>query len=183
MPGGGAPEGAFERFLTAALATIITIMFSWRLLQEENEASGARERTPFPAPSPVTAKQQYQNMARSRYRKHSSESSSNTESAMGNQYDLSLDELDETNIDNNVSMNSLSDSSVRETVTNDKFVPFLDPSLGATPPSRPDDNLSKDSNLAYEGDTLTTWDDYNWEEETGREKEHVIKTRRSVRIL
>ncbi|KAJ8301042.1 hypothetical protein KUTeg_022561 [Tegillarca granosa] len=44
-------DGAFERFLTAAIATIITIMFSWRLLAEENEnfgdiPPGAVGRTP-----------------------------------------------------------------------------------------------------------------------------------------
>ncbi|KAH9489872.1 hypothetical protein Btru_051804 [Bulinus truncatus] len=42
--GSGAPplppsqsDGAFERFLTAAIATIITIMFSWRLLDKIND--------------------------------------------------------------------------------------------------------------------------------------------------
>ncbi|GAB1598612.1 uncharacterized protein LOC115222763 isoform X1 [Argonauta hians] len=36
---GGVPsmDGAFERFITAAIATIITIMFSWRLLTDVNE--------------------------------------------------------------------------------------------------------------------------------------------------
>ncbi|KAK3087271.1 hypothetical protein FSP39_003878 [Pinctada imbricata] len=40
-------DGAFERFLTAAIATIITIMFSWRLLEEEQqrEAGGGGPRT------------------------------------------------------------------------------------------------------------------------------------------
>ncbi|XP_060083784.1 uncharacterized protein LOC132563041 [Ylistrum balloti] len=33
-------DGAFERFLTAAIATIITIMFSWRLLVENAEENG-----------------------------------------------------------------------------------------------------------------------------------------------
>lgn len=36
---GAGPDGAFERFLTAAIATIITIMFSWRLLAEMTENS------------------------------------------------------------------------------------------------------------------------------------------------
>lgn len=34
---GSHTEGAFERFLTAAIATIITIMFSWRLLEEQQD--------------------------------------------------------------------------------------------------------------------------------------------------
>ncbi|XP_033731919.1 uncharacterized protein LOC117321568 isoform X2 [Pecten maximus] len=33
-------DGAFERFLTAAIATIITIMFSWRLLVENGDENG-----------------------------------------------------------------------------------------------------------------------------------------------
>ena len=38
--GGSLPpgDGAFERFLTAAIAAIITIMFSWRLLDDMNDA-------------------------------------------------------------------------------------------------------------------------------------------------
>ena len=36
-------DGAFERFLTAAIATIITIMFSWRLLDEEAQREGAQQ--------------------------------------------------------------------------------------------------------------------------------------------
>ena len=33
------PDGAFERFLTAAIATIITIMFSWRMLVENEDCT------------------------------------------------------------------------------------------------------------------------------------------------
>lgn len=36
-------DGAFERFLTAAIATIVTIMFSWRLLMEVNEDENGSE--------------------------------------------------------------------------------------------------------------------------------------------
>ncbi|KAL5013022.1 hypothetical protein ScPMuIL_011573 [Solemya velum] len=36
-------DGAFERFLTAAIATIITIVFSWRLLLEVNEEENVSE--------------------------------------------------------------------------------------------------------------------------------------------
>ena len=36
-------DGAFERFLTAAIATIITIMFSWRMLDQANRSKPAIE--------------------------------------------------------------------------------------------------------------------------------------------
>lgn len=41
--GGNLPsaDGAFERFLTAAIATIITIMFSWRLLTDVSDYDSA----------------------------------------------------------------------------------------------------------------------------------------------
>ena len=44
VPKGGAvpaADGAFERFLTAAIAAIITIMFSWRLLDDMSDADNA----------------------------------------------------------------------------------------------------------------------------------------------
>ncbi|XP_055897939.1 uncharacterized protein LOC106071799 [Biomphalaria glabrata] len=48
IPKGGPPppqsDGAFERFLTAAIATIITIMFSWRLLDKINDEDREDER-------------------------------------------------------------------------------------------------------------------------------------------
>lgn len=51
-PPATAGDGAFERFLTAAIAAIITIMFSWRLLAtEENLGSG--EGAVGGAPVPV----------------------------------------------------------------------------------------------------------------------------------
>ena len=43
-------DGAFERFLTAAIATIITIMFSWRLLEEQQNQTdnGRPQKVPQP---------------------------------------------------------------------------------------------------------------------------------------
>ena len=63
VPKGGAlppGDGAFERFLTAAIAAIITIMFSWRLLDEMNDAetdeAGRRRRAAlYAAAHPIHA--------------------------------------------------------------------------------------------------------------------------------
>ncbi|XP_062593094.1 uncharacterized protein LOC134254582, partial [Saccostrea cucullata] len=45
---GSHTDGAFERFLTAAIATIITILFSWRLLEEEqNQVDNGRPQQKF----------------------------------------------------------------------------------------------------------------------------------------
>jgi hypothetical protein len=41
---GSLPDGAFERFVTSAIAAIITIVFSWRLLAEGQEQLGDTNR-------------------------------------------------------------------------------------------------------------------------------------------
>ncbi|CAG2215675.1 unnamed protein product [Mytilus edulis] len=49
MEGSGSlPDGAFERFVTSALAAIITIVFSWRLLAEGQELTDGDTRPRFP---------------------------------------------------------------------------------------------------------------------------------------
>lgn len=45
---GSHTDGAFERFLTAAIATIVTILFSWRLLEEQhNQVDNGRPKQKF----------------------------------------------------------------------------------------------------------------------------------------
>ena len=170
---GGAPDGAFERFLTAAIATIITIMFSWRLLAEEEEASGATGFGSSPR-KPL----QYSIDKNSNFHNKSPDRAKLTKPRLEDlrAIDLSLDE-------GSVLNSRLADDQqvVHEDVVYDRHnpvqerlpeaIPVADDSLSSI--SRADDSLTVD--------TLTTWDEYKWEEETGDEEPCVIKTRRTVR--
>ncbi|XP_053381365.1 uncharacterized protein LOC123524840 isoform X2 [Mercenaria mercenaria] len=171
---GGAPDGAFERFLTAAIATIITIMFSWRLLAEEEEASGSGA-TGWNSSShkPV----QYSVDKNSNFHKSQDRTKLTTPRLADlRDIDLSLDE-------GSVLDSRLADDQqiVHEDVVYDRHDPVQERSLEAIPVA--DDSLSSISSAddSLTVDTLTTWDEYKWEEETGEEEPCVIKTRRTVR--
>lgn len=181
MPGGAGADGAFERFLTAAIATIITIMFSWRLLSEEEEAmgsggtmatggSGIQMPRHFPLPTHYTSQKTTPNIL---------QNSSATKTARA------ICEIDISD-DENSGLESRStdvDTIDRELVLYDQCSPQHHQQLGASENAAVDEvgvsvSTADDSLTA---DTLTTWDEYKWEEETGQEQTFVIKTRRSVR--
>ncbi len=48
--GGGGGDGAFERFITSAIATILTIIFSWRLVLEMDGVESVTNARALPAP-------------------------------------------------------------------------------------------------------------------------------------
>ncbi|XP_060571915.1 putative uncharacterized protein DDB_G0282133 [Ruditapes philippinarum] len=170
---GGAPDGAFERFLTAAIATIITIMFSWRLLAEEEEASGAAGFGSSPHKS-----LQYSVDKKSTFHNKSPDRAKLTKPRLGELrgIDLSIDE-------GSVLNSRLADDQqvVLEDVVYDRHNPVQERLPEAVPVA--DDSLSSISSAddSLTVDTLTTWDEYKWEEETGDENPCVIKTRRTVR--
>lgn len=179
MPGGAGVDGAFERFLTAAIATIITIMFSWRLLAEEEEAmglSGSSQGSQAPRLFPGTTT----------YRPLSQKTTSNDLKQTTAQQ-RSTSGICEIDIDEESCSRSARSTNVdqidKELVVYDQYSPQQQQQLQATCSSRSEDTgvpVSKaDDSLT--DDTLTTWDEYKWEEETGQEKDDVIKTRRTVR--
>ncbi|XP_052788390.1 uncharacterized protein LOC128223148 [Mya arenaria] len=188
MSGGAAPDGAFERFLTAAIATIITIMFSWRLLAEEEEARGGGQGawgTQNQLNFPISANINTKKPPPGNQRKKSSASAQNVqpriqdidisddETMAGSFVDPALEIRSPTNIDQNE----------QELVLYDHHSPIHTQQLEATNAMQTEANLSyvstPDDSLTV--DTLTTWDEYKWEDDAGDEDQYVIKTRRNVR--
>ena len=160
---GGGVDGAFERFLTAAIATIITIMFSWRLLSEEEQAAMAQGSS-----CPSRASIGFQSSSdRNNLNSQQQQLPERTNSTQVNTSDIDMKDND--------------DCIERETTVSIHCQPVGSLDLQATPPPIADDNLlneTSEENMSDE--TLTTWDDYKWEEEMDDTRE-VIHTRRSVK--
>lgn len=170
---GGAPDGAFERFLTAAIATIITIMFSWRLLAEEEEASGATGSV-FSSSKSL----QFSVDKNANFQTKSPDKSKLSKPRMADLRDIDLS-LDEGSVSHPRSADD--HQIVHEDIVYDRHDPVQKSPLEAIHIA--DDSISSISSAddSLTVDTLTTWDEYKWEEETGQEQACVIKTRRTVR--
>ena len=183
LPSGVPPgaDGAFERFLTAALATIITIMFSWRLLAEEEEAAGRGEgpKRPYRTPQPFPPNPKPH---RSGSYGNNSPDSGNSSANVSNISDIDVSDSEETDTHRSRSTNIDREFQVRESVISEYYSPVNDRLLEAIPShSDVDLSFSSQADDTVTDETLTTWDEYKWEEELGQEKRDVIKTRRSVR--
>ena len=185
MPGGAGIDGAFERFLTAAIATIITIMFSWRLLAEEEEAmgvggAGSRARSPRPFSMPST----YRPVPQIQHKNTPNVLQQTTaQRSTANICEIDISD-DESGYNYRESRSTDVDQIDRELVVYDQCSPEQQQQLEATMTAGCEDtSLSSAPNTddSLTLDTLTTWDEYKWEEETGQEEECVIKTRRSLR--
>ncbi|KAL3871483.1 hypothetical protein ACJMK2_039478 [Sinanodonta woodiana] len=142
-------DGAFERFLTAAIATIITIMFSWRLLEEGNEAEGSQHMSIPPQQA---------------HRKHKSNPDQGG-NVLGDQ---------ETNLgDETPSINGseVNDSNrIRDNFENE-FVPCSQAKALISSHSDLDcfDQQTADT-------VLPTWDEYRWEDDIDDEGVHSRRT-------
>ena len=161
-PGGGA-DGAFERFLTAAIATIITIMFSWRLLSDEEQAAMTQNNAPLARASIG-------------FQSSSDRKDLNTKQQQIPERPKNL----QVNT-GRINMKDNNEIIERESTISTKSQPVIDPGLQSTPSDQADDsfmNDTSDDNVADE--TLTTWDDYRWEDDDDDSTE-VVHTRRSVK--
>ena len=160
-PGGGA-DGAFERFLTAAIATIITIMFSWRLLSDEEQAAMAQGNTPLTGASIGFQSSSDRNDVNTK-RQQIPERPKNLQVNTGR-----------------INMKDNNEVIEKETTITATSQPVLNADLQSSPSDHADDsfnNNTSDDNLADE--TLTTWDDYRWEEDD--DSTEVVHTRRSIK--
>lgn len=158
VPPGGGADGAFERFLTAAIATIITIMFSWRLLSEEEQAAMAQGNSSLSRASIGFQSSCDRNDLNSPHKQIPEQ----PKSTQVNTSDIDIK-------DNN-------DIIEKETTMSIHSQPVNSLDLHATPPFPADDSLISETSA---DETLTTWDDYKWEEED--DNTEVFHTRRSVK--
>ncbi|KAH3799394.1 hypothetical protein DPMN_153002 [Dreissena polymorpha] len=187
MPGGAGADGAFERFLTAAIATIITIMFSWRLLGEEDEASGRNSGSV--GARAIRNKSPHKHYGEESRSTVSPANRPNLSASSAGICDIDIsDDEHNTHRSCEVSKSTLPDIDQpveREVIVHDQQIPMYaqqQPRGGCEQPTS-DENVSSvsipDDNMTV--DTLTSWDEYKWEEETGIEHDDVIVTRRTVR--
>ena len=159
-PGGGA-DGAFERFLTAAIATIITIMFSWRLLSDEEQAAMAQGNAPLTRASIGFQSSGDRNDLNSK-RQQIPERPRNLQ--------VNTERID---------MKNNNEIIEKETTISIQSQPVPNIGLQATPPRQADDRLINETDDKATDETLTTWDDYRWEEDD--DSTEVVHTRRSVK--
>ena len=174
VPAGGGADGAFERFLTAAIATIITIMFSWRLLSDEEQAAMAQASS-YPSRASIGFQSSYDRNDLNSQRQQMTHIPERTNRTQVNTSDIDMKDKEP--------------SIEKETTVSSHCQPTNSPDLQASPPplvqaSPPplaDANLiNETSDESFADETLTTWDDYKWEEEMDDTRE-VIHTRRSVK--